>query len=137
MAGDKNKDWKVGRVVKVQVQDMRSAAYRNSNSDVGGGKVALDASAGSAGAAGGSFSNAPAHFNRYNVLFETATEAMILSTSREISLEQPYLKPDAELKYKMQGPNTIEIIDSKNKKTEFKIVKHLPKEGNWKPSGEK
>ena len=133
-AGDKNKDWKIGRVVKVQVQDMQSSDYKNANNSQGAGKAALDPGASTGGPAGGSFSSAPTHFNRYNVLFETETEAMILSTSREVSFKQPELKVDAELKYKMQGSNAIEIIDGNDKKVEFKIVKHLPKEGNWKPA---
>jgi hypothetical protein len=136
-AGDKNKDWKIGRVVKVQVQDMQSADYKGSNNTAGAGKEALDPGASTGGPTGGSFSSAPAHFNRYNVLFETESEAMILSMSKEISFRQPDLKQDAELKYKMQGSNAIEIIDSSGRKTDFKVVKHLPKEGNWKPTEEK
>jgi hypothetical protein len=137
VAGDKNKDWKTGRVVKIQVQDMQSADYKNSNNSAGAGKEAMDPGASTGGPTGGSFSSAPTHFNRYNVLFETETDAMILSTSKEISFRQPDLKQDAELKYKMQGSNAIEIIDSSGRKTDFKVIKHLPKEGNWKPTEEK
>jgi hypothetical protein len=133
-AGDKNKDWKIGRIVKVQVQDMQSADYKNSNNSAGAGRAAIDPGASTGGPAGGSLSSAPTHFNRYNVLFETETEALILSASREISFKQPDLKQEAELRYKMQGPNAIELIDSSEKKVEFKIVKRLPKEGGWKPS---
>jgi hypothetical protein len=133
-AGDKNKDWKIGRVVRVQDQDMQSADYKSANNSQGANKVAMDPGASTGGPAGGSFSSAPTHFNRYNVLFETETDAMILSMSREISFKQPVLQQEAELRYKIQGKDAIEIIDGDNKKIEFKITKHLPKEGNWKPS---
>lgn len=133
-AGDKNKDWKIGRIVKVQVQDMQSADYKSSNNSAGAGLAAIDPGASTGGPAGGSLSSAPTHFNRYNVLFETETEALILSASREISFKQPDLKQEAELRYKMQGPNAIELIDSSEKKVELKIVKRLPKEGDWKPT---
>jgi hypothetical protein len=136
-AGDKNKDWKIGRIVKVQVQDMQSSDYKSSNNTVGAGRAALDPGASTGGPAGGSLSSAPTHFSRYNVLFETETEALILSTSREISFKQPDLKQEVELRYKFQGPNAIEIIDGSNKNVEFKIVKRLPKEGDWKPAEEK
>jgi len=136
-AGDKSKDWKIGRVVKVQVQDMQSADYKNSNNSAGAGKEAMDPGASTGGPAGGSFSSAPTRFNRYNVLFETETEAMIISMSKEISFKQPDLKQDAELKYKMQGFSAIEVIDNSGRKMDFKVVKHLPKEGNWKPTEEK
>lgn len=137
LAGDKGKEWKTGRIVKVQVQDMQSADYKNPHNTAGAGKEAMDPGASTGGPAGGSFSNAPAHFNRYNVLFETETDAMIISMSREISFKQPELKQDAELKYKLQGSSAIEIIDGSGKKVDFKVVKHLPKEGDWKPTEEK
>jgi hypothetical protein len=137
IAGDKNKDWKIGRIVKVQVQDMQSSDYKSSNNTTGAGRAALDPGASTGGPAGGSLSSAPTHFSRYNVLFETETEALILSTSHEISFKQPDLKLEAELRYKFQGSNAIEIIDGSNKNVEFKIVKHLPKEGDWKPAEEK
>jgi hypothetical protein len=120
-AGDKNKDWKIGRIVKVQVQDMQSADYKSSNNSAGAGRAAIDPGASTGGPAGGSLSSAPTHFNRYNVLFETETEALILSASREISFKQPDLKQEAELRYKMQGPNAIELIDSSEKRWSSKL----------------
>jgi hypothetical protein len=120
-AGDKNKDWKIGRIVKLQVQDMQSAGYKSSNNSAGAGRAAIDPGASTGGPAGGSLSSAPTHFNRYNVLFETETEALILSASREISFKQPDLKQEAELRYKMQGPNAIELIDSSEKRWSSKL----------------
>jgi hypothetical protein len=120
-AGDKNKDWKIGRIVKVQVQDMQSGDYKSSNNSAGAGRAAIDPGASTGGPAGGSLSSAPTHFNRYNVLFETETEALILSASREISFKQPDLKQEAELRYKMQGPNAIELIDSSEKRWSSKL----------------
>ncbi len=119
---EKDKDWKTGKIVEVKVQDMQAENYKNPNSIDKTGQGAVDA--GSTGVSGGSFTSAPAHFVTYNLLFETDDEFFYLRLSREVSFKQPDLKIGSIVKYKRQGPKSMEVYDSLDRKYEYQIIKH-------------
>lgn len=124
---DKYADWKSGKVANIKSQDMQSDQYVSQNSRDMTGYGAVGGGVGSGGA-GGSFSNAPAHFVLYNLSFESDENVYFLTLSREVSLRQPDIRAESEYKFKQQGPKTLELIDSAGKKFGFTIVKVLKKD---------
>jgi hypothetical protein len=128
IAKDK-KEYLTGRLLEVKTQDSQAANYQVTDNretpinQPGGGNMGPGMSS-----AGGSFSSAPTHFIRYNLILETDAEILYVSRDREISFNQPELKKDMELKWHPEGPKTIEIIDAKGKKFEMQIVRRVKKD---------
>jgi len=128
VAKDK-KEYSPGRLTDYKTQDMQSSNYKVSdnretpiNAPQSGGMGA------GMSAGGGSFSSAPPHFIRYNLVIETNEETLYLSRDREISLGQPEFKKDMELQWRSEGPKAVEVIDAKGKKFEMKVMKRVKKD---------
>jgi hypothetical protein len=130
---DKFKDFRTGKIVKVNTADIQSADYAvtdNRTDPIGG----AGQSAGGMGS-GGSFSSAPTHYIRYQALIETDTELIQVSRDREASMTPPDLKVDTEIKWKPNGLKSVEVIDGRGKKFDMMVVKRFPKDAPPAPTG--
>lgn len=123
---DKYADWPTARITQLKAQDITSADYKVTDNRVN--PINSGPARGGMGMAGGAFSSAPAHFIQYNVLLETDTELIHVSRNREVTLSQPDLKVNTDVKWKSQGPKAIELIDGRGKKFEMQIVRRVAKE---------
>lgn len=127
---EKDKDYLAAKLVQVKTQDLQSANYgvtdnRDSPIDASSSKAGMGPGMSSAG---GSFSSAPTHFIRYNVVIETETELILVSRDREITFNQPDLKVNTEVKWKQTSPKSVSLIDGKGKKFDMQIVKRVKKD---------
>jgi hypothetical protein len=123
------KEYSPGRLAEFKTQDMQSANYKVSDNR----ETPINApNSGGMGpgmsGAGGSFSSAPPHFIRYNLVIETSDEILYVSRDREISLGQPEFKQNMELKWCSEGPKAVEVIDAKGKKYEMVVLKRVKKD---------
>ena len=123
---DKYKDFKIGKIVKVNTTDLQSSDYAvtdNRTNPIGG----ANQSAGGMDS-GGAFSSAPTHYIRYQALIETDTELIQVSKDREVTMTPPDLKLNSEIKWKPNGNKQVEVVDGHGKKFDMTVVKRFPKE---------